>query len=63
VPPADPEALAAGIIELLTETDKAKHFGRAGRDRVLQEFSVSTMVDRTVAIYAKLMGEGARDGS
>jgi glycosyltransferase involved in cell wall biosynthesis len=63
VPPADPEALAAGIIELLIETDKAKRFGRAGRERVLREFSVSTMVDRTAAIYAKLMGEGARDGS
>jgi glycosyltransferase involved in cell wall biosynthesis len=62
VPPADPAALAAGIVELLTDAEKASRFGRAGRERVLKEFSLNTMADRTVAIYDKLMGEGTRDG-
>ena len=59
VPPADPEALAAGIAELLTDTEKAKRFGRAGRERALREFSVATMVERTIAVYEKLMGARA----
>jgi glycosyltransferase involved in cell wall biosynthesis len=55
VEPADPDALAEGIIELLTETEKARRLGRAGRERILREFSVQTMVDRTVAIYEELL--------
>ncbi len=62
VTPADSGALAAGIIELLTDAEKAKRFGRAGRGRVLQEFSVKALVDRTVAIYEELLEAGDQTG-
>jgi glycosyltransferase involved in cell wall biosynthesis len=60
VPPADAPALAARIIDLLADPDWARRLGDAGRQRVLQEFSVTTMVDRTLAIYERLVGEGGR---
>ncbi len=60
VPPADPEALAAGIIELLTDAEKAERYGQAGRERVLREFSVGSMVARTLAVYEALTGQGIK---
>ncbi len=62
VAPADPSALAEGIVEILSDAEKAARFGRAGRERVRREFSVDAMVDRTAAVYDRLCGEGAPGG-
>jgi glycosyltransferase involved in cell wall biosynthesis len=55
VAPGDPPALAAAIIRLLSDPDLAASFGRAGRARVEHEFGLDVMVDRTEALYERLV--------
>lgn len=45
VPPKDPQQLAIRLVELLSDPRTARRMGRAGRDRVEDEFSL----DRSVA--------------
>jgi len=49
VPPGDPEALAAGVLEALESPD-AKGWGQAGADLVLSEYGIARMI----ADYEKL---------
>ncbi len=51
VPPQDEAALAAAIVRLLQDPEARRHFGTAGRARVLGEFSVERMVERLARIY------------
>ncbi len=51
VPPADSEALAAALNHLLDDPRLRQSLGRAGRRRARQEFSLQTMVSRTMALY------------
>jgi glycosyltransferase involved in cell wall biosynthesis len=55
VRPADPAALARGIIEMLTNTDNAKLMSARGQEMVRQNFSVEAMVARTTEVYKKLL--------
>jgi glycosyltransferase involved in cell wall biosynthesis len=55
VPPADPEALAAGIRRLLLSPEQRSAFGAAGRARVERSFSVENMVGKIEAIYDALL--------
>ncbi len=55
VAPADPRALAEGIIELLTDSDLAKAMAGAGPARVQQFFSIDTMVDKNIEVYKKIL--------
>jgi glycosyltransferase involved in cell wall biosynthesis len=55
VPPADPQALAGAIRCLLSNPGLARQLAAAGHARVLQDFSVSTMVARITAIYEELL--------
>jgi glycosyltransferase involved in cell wall biosynthesis len=55
VGPADPEALAQGIIDMLTHPDRAGSLAAAGRKRVLQEFSVDAMVSKNIDVYQRIM--------
>ena len=57
VSPRDPAALADGMIELLKDPEKRKRMGKAGRMRVMKDFSAKAMVDRTEAIYRELLSE------
>jgi glycosyltransferase involved in cell wall biosynthesis len=52
VPPDDPAALAAAVVSLLGDPDRATAYGRAGLDRARTEFSVARMAERTAAVYA-----------
>lgn len=54
VPPQDPEALAAALNRLLDDEDLRASFGRAARRRACQEFSVGTMLARTVDLYEEV---------
>jgi glycosyltransferase involved in cell wall biosynthesis len=45
-PPGDPPALAAILRRLLADPEKCRAFGRAGRRRAVQDFSLSAMVSR-----------------
>ena len=55
VAPADPRALAEGIIELLTDSDLAKAMASAGPARVQQFFSIDAMVDKNIEVYKKIL--------
>ena len=56
VPPGDPAALAEAITRLLRDPELAAALGRAGRARVERELRLDTMVERTEALYAELLG-------
>lgn len=57
VPPRDPEALAAAINLLLNNPSLRRRYGDAARLRVKSEFSLDTMVDRTLGVYSEALGE------
>ena len=63
VPPADPEALADGILRLLRSPDRAKVMGEAARVRVEKDFSVGRMVERHADLYASALANGDRAGN
>jgi glycosyltransferase involved in cell wall biosynthesis len=56
VPKADPGRLAAAIEQLLDHPDQAAAFGRAGRLRYEQNFTVDRMVQQMVRLYRRLLG-------
>ena len=61
VPPGDPEAFAAAIVELAGDPARAADMGAAGRTRALAEFSQERCTDRIEAIYgAALAAAGER---
>jgi glycosyltransferase involved in cell wall biosynthesis len=60
IPPADPQALADSLLRLHDDPDGRRALGEAGRRRILTEFSVSTMVDRMLAVYAEAIELGGR---
>lgn len=51
VPPRDPRALAAAILELLEDRPRARAMGRAGRALMLEQFQLSATADGIAAIY------------
>jgi len=54
VPPRDPAALAEAIVRVLENPGWAEGLARAGRDRVLREFSVEAMVRGCLRVYREL---------
>ena len=54
VPPEDPKALAAKIIDLLKDPDRAEEWGKRGRERVNQMFTVKKMVAAHMDLYGSL---------
>jgi glycosyltransferase involved in cell wall biosynthesis len=51
VPAEDDAKLAAAIESLLGDPERRARMGRAGRARVLREFSLQSMVDKTAEVY------------
>jgi rhamnosyl/mannosyltransferase len=51
VPPADPQALAAAVNRLLDDPHLRQKFGATGVLRARQEFSLETMLQRTLRLY------------
>ncbi len=56
VPPRDADALAAAIGQLLEDKDLAASFGKAGRRRVAELFSVERSIHDTEHLYQRLVG-------
>jgi len=54
VPPRNPSRLAEALIELLQRPEDCKRMGRAGRARMLAEYSAESMVSATEALYLKI---------
>lgn len=55
VRPEDDEALAARVVELLTDARKARAMGERGRERAARMFSCEARLARTVELYDGLL--------
>jgi len=55
VPVKNADALRLAIALLLEQPDLARQFGRAARRKVVQEFAVSLVNERTLATYRRLV--------
>lgn len=60
VPPRNPDALAQAVLRMLDNPARAKAMARAGRKRVEAHFSLATKLDRTEALYTRLLTARAR---
>ncbi len=56
VPPRDAPALADALRQLLSDPERCRRFGAAGRARVLAEFSEAHVIAQTLAVYAEMGG-------
>ncbi|HUG37058.1 MAG TPA: glycosyltransferase, partial [Candidatus Limnocylindrales bacterium] len=59
VPPRNPEALAQAILRMLENPARAKAMARSGRKRVEAGFSLAVKIERTEALYRRLLAERA----
>jgi glycosyltransferase involved in cell wall biosynthesis len=55
VPPRDARALAAAILRLVADPEGGRAMGRAGRELVVARFSTQVKVERTEALYRRLL--------
>ena len=60
VPPDEPEALAAALLELLRDPARAAAMGAAGRVRALAAFSQGRCTDRIEELYRAALETGSR---
>jgi glycosyltransferase involved in cell wall biosynthesis len=60
VPPRNPDALAQAILRMLENPTRAKAMARAGRKRVEAQFSMAQKIQRTEALYRRLLAERGR---
>jgi glycosyltransferase involved in cell wall biosynthesis len=56
VPPRDPAALAAAILDLLRDPERAARLGTAARARVEERFTAARMVRRMEDLYDAMVG-------
>jgi glycosyltransferase involved in cell wall biosynthesis len=61
VPPRDPQAMAAAILQLLTDREKAQQLALNARQRFLEQFTVDAMGKRYLEVYQQAI-EGFRSG-
>ncbi|MEW6747633.1 MAG: glycosyltransferase [Planctomycetota bacterium] len=55
VPPRDPEALAAAVLALLAEPERARALAANAKRLVHESFSVDSMVEGNLAVYQKVL--------
>jgi len=55
VPVRDPETMANRIIRLLEDRELRERFGRRGRQRALEEFPYSRMIEDILAVYRSVL--------
>jgi glycosyltransferase involved in cell wall biosynthesis len=58
VEPANPEALAQGIIDVLRHPEPASQMADCGRALVQNQFSIETMAKNNLAVYRMLLSAG-----
>jgi glycosyltransferase involved in cell wall biosynthesis len=59
VPAGDVDAIARSLVQLATSPELAQKMGRAGRQRILEKFSLDAMVGTYQGLYDQLLGIGA----
>ena len=60
VPPDDPEAMAAAMVELAADPARRSRLGTVGHARAVERFGLDRMVDETLAIYADVIEAAKR---
>src|SRR5213080_3751627 len=60
VPPADPHALAAAVLEILGDPARARAMGRAGQAAVAAGLTLDASMARTTAVYRELLAGRGR---
>jgi glycosyltransferase involved in cell wall biosynthesis len=53
----DADTMAEKILQLLSDSTRARHMGRAGREIVERRFSATAMVERLVSLYDRLLND------
>lgn len=53
--PRDVRGIAEGILELAADPERARAMGRLGRELVLREFATRVRIERTEALYRRLL--------
>ena len=56
VPQENPAALAAAVLEMLHDPDRAARIGRAARHDVVERFDIERIADRYMSFYTDLIG-------
>lgn len=59
VPPGQPLDLAAGILEILSDPEKAREMGEAGYRLARQRYDAAQNAARTFAVYERVLGRPA----
>jgi glycosyltransferase involved in cell wall biosynthesis len=59
VPPGDDEAMAAHIVALLRQTERARVMGETGRRVVLKKFSCEAQLAGVESLYGRLLSEAS----
>jgi glycosyltransferase involved in cell wall biosynthesis len=57
VSPRDPAALAQALLYLVRHPEQGKMFGRAGRQRVEEFFTVERMAGSTLQAYQRILAD------
>jgi len=63
VPPRRPDALARALLEIVADRPRARAMAMAGHSRVQSMFSTAVKVQRTEALYARLLCETSPHGN
>jgi len=58
VAPADPAALAEGIVDMLTRVEAAKSMGLEGQSLVRKSFTIDAMVEKNIEVYKQVLTNG-----
>ena len=61
VPPNEPERLASAILRVLNNRQLALRMGNAGRARVQEQFSVTSFIAATEALYEEVLARRTED--
>lgn len=57
VPPGDDRALTDALLKILTDDELARSLGEAGREKVLNQFQVSMIVQKSLHFYEHVVGK------
>ena len=55
VPPNDSNSLSQALLKLMSDPNLCQQLGRAGRQRVEREFTVESMVQKTIRVYEDVL--------
>ena len=57
IPPDKPEKLEEGLLALLGNEELRERFSRAGREQIVENYSLKAVVDRLAALYTSMLNK------